>query len=229
MATASEIADLITQGMRGPTGAEDLALHTGVILAWDENSGTNSVLVGNTAMDNLKTVQPGIGLQYNQGDVVMVVRKQTQYFVLGKIAAPGGNNANQIQGQYVGASEATASTSKTTLATPGPKATVQIGSSGRALVMVGAFIQSTSAASGSYYGGAVYVDISGATGIGNAVQIIKNMQSVTSGSGFSETVSAVQLLTGLNPGSTTFTCFYSAGPAAISTTFASRTLTVIPF
>lgn len=229
MANAAEIAALITAGMQGPTGPDDAGFHTGVILAWDEVSQTNSVLVNNATVNNLRTVQGGIGILYSPGDTVMIVRKQTQYFVLGKIAAPGGNNANQIQGQYIGTSEATASTSKTTLPTPGPQVTVQIGSSGRALVMVGAFLQSTSPASGTYYGGAVYVDLTGATIISNKVQIIKNMQSVTSGSGFSETASAVQLVTGLNPGSTTFTCYYSAGPAAISTTFSSRTLTVIPF
>lgn len=226
---AAEIASLITQGLRGPTGSEDLALHTGVVLAWDESSGTNSVLVNNAEIDNMKTVQPGIGLQYNQGDVVMVVRKQTQYFVLGKIASPGGNNANQIQGQYIAASESTTNTSKTSLTTFGPQVNVRIGSSGRALVMVGAYLQSAGVANAGYSGGAVYVDITDSSTKINAVQAIKNMYAQSSASGFSETVSAVQLVTGLNPGNTVFTCYYSAGPAPGTTTFASRTLTVIPF
>jgi hypothetical protein len=97
VATASEIADLITAGMRGPTGAEDAAWHTGTVLSWDESSGVNSVLVGGTAIPNLKTVQAGIGIQFQPGDTVMIVRKQTQYFVLGKETAPGGNNANLIK------------------------------------------------------------------------------------------------------------------------------------
>lgn len=229
MANAAEIADLLTRALQSPIGAEDIGLHTGVVLAWDEISQTNSVLVNNAAISNMKTVQSGIGTRYAQGDAVMVMRKQTQYFVLGKISAPGGNNANQIQGQFVAASESTASTSKTSLTTPGPVVTLNIGSSGRALVMVGAYMQSSAAANAGYYGGAVYVDISGSTVQTNAVQLIKNQYAQSSATGFSETGSAVQLVTGLNPGSTTFTCFYSAGPAVISTTFASRTLTVIPF
>lgn len=234
MATASEIADLITAGMRGPTGAEDLALHTGVVLAWDEVSGVNSVLVGNSQLDNLKTVQPGIGLQYAQGDVVMVVRKQTQYFVLGKISAPGGNNANQIKTAEISVQEATGSASYTDLATFGPQLTVNIGSSRRCLLMVGAGILCAGTNSvGQYIGGDATVNVAGASNIPIVGTVHGQWRSnATTSLGGYVSVFRPFVLTaanGLNPGPNTFTMQYRSVVTTPTCAFQERVITVIPF
>jgi hypothetical protein len=89
MATASEIADLITQGMQGPMGADDSGWHLGLILSWDSATGLNSVLVNNATLTNLKALAPSIGTEYSRGQNVLIVRKQTQYFILGPVQAPG--------------------------------------------------------------------------------------------------------------------------------------------
>lgn len=89
MASALEIAQLITQGVQGPQGSEDAAFHTGVVQTWDRLSGTNTILVNGVVLSNLRTLQTGIGLTYVPGEVVMIIRKQSQYFVMGKVTNPG--------------------------------------------------------------------------------------------------------------------------------------------
>lgn len=89
MATAFEIADLITQGVQGPTGSDDSGWHVGRILTWDSLNGLNSVLVNNATLTNLKALTPSIGTEYAPGQTVLIVRKQTQYFILGPVQTPG--------------------------------------------------------------------------------------------------------------------------------------------
>lgn len=138
MADAAEIAALITAGMRGPTGGEDIAIHTGTILAWDSVSGANSVLINNAAIDNVKSVQPGIAARYSQGDTVVVIRKQTQYFILGKVAAPGGAAGSAPAGNTVGTFVDQADTAAAWVdltGSPGPSVTTYIGSNRAALIL----------------------------------------------------------------------------------------------
>jgi hypothetical protein len=89
MATAAEIADLITAGMQGPTGSNDSGWHVGQILSWSSASGLNSVRVNGATLTNLKALTPSIGTEYAPGQSVLIVRKQTQYFILGPVTTPG--------------------------------------------------------------------------------------------------------------------------------------------
>lgn len=89
MATAYEIADLLTQGMQGPTGPDDSGWHVGKILTWSSATGLNSVLVNGVPLTNLKALTPSIGTEYAPGQTVLIVRKQTQYFILGPVTTPG--------------------------------------------------------------------------------------------------------------------------------------------
>lgn len=89
MATASEIADLITQGLRGPVGPEDSGWHVGKILSWSASTGLNSVYVNGATLTNLKALTPSIGTEYAPGQDVLIVRKQTQYVILGPVTTPG--------------------------------------------------------------------------------------------------------------------------------------------
>ena len=84
-----ELAELISAGMRSPTGPSDTAFYTGKVMSWDNLSGANSVMVNDVILSNLSAMQMGIGLSYGKGDVVLVMRKQTQYFIVSKIGVPG--------------------------------------------------------------------------------------------------------------------------------------------
>jgi hypothetical protein len=89
MASAAEIADLITAGMQGPTGADDSGWHVGQIVSWSSSTGLNSVKIQGATLTNLKALTPSIGTEYAPGQTVLVVRKQTQYFILGPVTTPG--------------------------------------------------------------------------------------------------------------------------------------------
>lgn len=136
MASAAEIADLITQGMQGPTGAEDAAFHTGVIRSWDRQSGTNVVVINGVEISNLKALQGGIGIYYSAGDVVIIIRKQRQYFIMGKVAAPGGAAGSGVQFVTSPVNVQLNSTSFTDLPSgPGPAVSAYIGSSRSAIII----------------------------------------------------------------------------------------------
>lgn len=94
MATAAEIADLITAGMQGPTGPDDSGWHVGKIITWSASTGLNSVLVGNTVLTNLRALAPSVGTEYYPGQSVLIVRKQTQYFILGQVQVPGSTGSS---------------------------------------------------------------------------------------------------------------------------------------
>lgn len=89
MASAAEIADLITQGIRGPVGPEDSAWHVGKILSWSSSTGLNTVFVNGSTLTNLKALAPSIGTEYTAGQDVLIIRKQTQYVIIGPVTTPG--------------------------------------------------------------------------------------------------------------------------------------------
>jgi hypothetical protein len=94
MATAFEIADLLTQGLQGPTGADDSGWHVGKIVTWSSSTGLNSVQIQGSILTNLKALTPSIGTEYAPGQTVLVVRKQTQYFILGPVTTPGSTGSS---------------------------------------------------------------------------------------------------------------------------------------
>src|SRR4051812_33968356 len=85
---AAEIASLLTAGMAAPSGPGGIAVYTGQIITWDRFSGLNTVLVNGVYLSNLRATQSGIPATYSKNDTVLVVRKSTQYFIWGKVAAP---------------------------------------------------------------------------------------------------------------------------------------------
>lgn len=234
MSTAMEIAQLLTEGTQGPNGGEDIALHTGVIKSWDESSGVNVVNVNGKDLTNLKTINAGIGVQYRPGDSVVIIRKQTQYFILGKVAAPGGNNANLIKSAVVNSRQSTGSVNFGDLASVGPQVTLSIGSSRRALVFANSGVETPTSVTGSYTGGWFTLAVSGASTIGPS-----GAATPFYAGGFVswqydgiQTCSQTWLVTaadGLNVGANTFTLKYAAATASINAFFSGRALAVIPF
>lgn len=224
----------MTAGFAPPTGPEDVAFHTGQIVTWDDLSGVNTVTVNGVVLSNLKVVQSGIGLSYFAGDVVVIMRKQTQYFILGKVGSPGVGAANQIQSATISTFESTAATSFTDLATVGPSVTVNIGSSRRCLLITGAIIYCTGNPVGQFIGGSIGAQITGASAIGPGFGALQNAFSAnaTSGAGLQNYATRVSLITaadGLNAGSNTFTCKYYSQLSSPTCGFSARNITVIPF
>lgn len=230
--SSADIARLIMEGMKPPEGNNDLGFAQGQIIAWDELSGTNTVRIWNQDYNNLSALQSGIGVLFQPGDKVGLLRFQTTYFVLGKIAAPGAGAASQIR----------SATNNFQVNQPlqafgdltgsfGPELTnVYIGSSRRCLVLVTAQIAANSTA------GAMGFQVSGAS------SIVASADQAAYVSGPSNTLSTIAgstaqiLLTsanGLNQGFNTFTAKYRIVDAGLGTgtgaIFRSRVITVIPF
>ena len=97
MSDPSQIADLITEGVRGTQGPKDSAYHTGIVRTWDNLTGANQIEVNGVILSNLRTLRAGITSQYNPGETVVLLRKQTQYFILGRVAGVSAGGCSGIQ------------------------------------------------------------------------------------------------------------------------------------
>lgn len=224
-----------------PPGGGDLAHYQGQILSWDEATGLNSVWVNGAAVSNMRVLQSGIGVTYQPGDTVMVEKRMSQWYILGKVAAPGASAGNQIQSLTVAPYETTGSTSYANLATYGPEVTINVGSSRRCLVLVAAFISAsgTIATNGAYIGGTASVAVSGASTIAHGQayasagwQCIVPFAGPTYGGGGQASAMGARLLTasdGLNQGQNTFTVQYRSQQSSPVCGFQQRTIAVIPF
>lgn len=236
MATAMEIAALLTAGLQGPTGGEDIALHTGFVKSWNKQTGLNVVTVNGVDLTNLKSLQGGIPATYAAGDSVIIMRKQTQYFILGKVAAPGGAAGSAPAGNTVGtlvdqADSAGAWVDLT--ASPGPTVSTYIGSNRAALILWG-----------FDYAGFQSVcemgwEVSGANtlapgALNNVAAKASFTSSVAPQYTMSQTIGASYLMGNTvltNSGLTTFTAKYKVTrgtPTPVQSRISARTLTVIP-
>lgn len=72
-----------------PTAPADLGLHQGVIQAWDNSTGTNTITVAGATLTDVPVLNTGSVVTLQAGQVVAVLRWKTSYFVLGRITAPG--------------------------------------------------------------------------------------------------------------------------------------------
>lgn len=172
MADAAQIADLLTRGIAGPQGPEDAAFHTGVIQSWDSVTGINVVTINGTDVPNVKNLQGGIPTIFKPGDVVVVIRKQTQYFVMGKIQVGGGTAGSSLRLSGVGGAATVLNTAGVWGDIAGaPSVTVYIGSTKTAIVIweVNIHVYAGDPAlpntSNFYAHGEVGYEISGATSV----------------------------------------------------------------
>lgn len=117
----------------------------------------------------------------------------------------------------VDAGEARTSTSYGDLATPGPQVTVDTGR--RAIVVLGANIDGVAGSAA----GLMSFAVSGATTLAAS-----DNNAVSTTTGAVERQANFLVLTGLNPGSNTFTAKYRKGSSGSSVTFAFRHIWVIP-
>ncbi|OXM73093.1 MULTISPECIES: hypothetical protein [Amycolatopsis] len=228
---SADIAALLVQGMQQQgNGNSDIGWHTGVVQAWDEQTGLNSILINGNTFNNLSVLSTSNSIMISPGDTVALMRVQSQYFVLGRIQAPGEGAALNWRSDNVSPNESTGNTAYSDLATVGPRVSnVYIGSSRRCLVIASSRI----AVNGS--GGYFDVEVSGASSIAasDSRAAFGVSDSVNPGA-VTFTATNTTLLTaadGLKQGLHTFTMKYrfeAHGGSAI-TFFGKRTLTVMPF
>lgn len=156
---------------------------------------------------------------------VSIGKDGTDYGV--KVYDAAGANAvslsNLLFGLQVAQNDAVDLTARTTwgdIASAGPAVTVNIGPSGRALLILSSFINCLV----NNANGEMGCEVSGATSVSPGSSTAVRLAAATA-----ETkgrFSAASLLTGLNPGSTTFTTKYITGGSNVS--FGFRTILVLP-
>jgi hypothetical protein len=129
------------------------------------------------------------------------------------------NSLSGVSGAAVATAQTSSSTGYTDLATVGPQVTVNTGS--RALVLIGAGTSNSTAPAFCYVG----VAVTGASAIAAADAQAAVWLNINNANTTSQ-LSFAYLLTGLTPGSNTFTAKYKV--SAGTGTFSNRTLAVIP-
>lgn len=234
------IAQLIAAASAAPSGGEDTALYTGRVESWDDATGVNSVYVNGTSIPNMRCLSIGAGIVLVPGDVVEVIRKQTQWFILGKVAAPGAGAALGVRQDYIGASGSTSNATYADLpGSFGPSVSTYISSARRALVLVGT--QSSCINGWAHMG----VEVSGASSI--PAGSLTNQAAAISGTfdtarptsssiigwGTPLSVHVYTAADGLNQGNNVFTAKYKretpSGFTSDLADFVRRRLVVIPF
>lgn len=232
---ADDIAALLVAGMQQQaTGNSDLGWHQGTVLAWDEATGLNTVQINGNQFQNLLVLSTSNSIMISPGDNVGILRVQSQYFILGRVQAPGAGAALRIQSNVVHTFETTTSPypTYTDLTTVGPTVSnVYIGSSRRCLVLLNSFIQVSNSS------GYMSFTVSGASSIAATAFIPAANRfyntangGPTSGGTVGRTV-VVTAADGLQQGFNTFTAKYCRDVVNNGTgaDFSERVLTVFPF
>jgi hypothetical protein len=122
----------------------DLCFNQGIVTTWDEATGNNSIMVNGNTFSNFRVLSTSDSIFLAAGDTVGLLRFQSTYFILGRIAAPGLGAGLKPRADAIDTTESTSSTADTDLAAPGRPAVVNalLGSSRRALVTLSAGIGS---------------------------------------------------------------------------------------
>ena len=136
------LATLLARTVGGSIDQPELGFHQGIVLVWDQMSGTNTVMIAGTPIDNVPILAAGSVL-IGAGDVVGVLRVRTQYFILGRISIL--SQSLTIRTDYVAATSFAPGATYTNLnTTVGPTVTdVYIGPSRRCIVFLSCFASAT--------------------------------------------------------------------------------------
>lgn len=234
-----------------PAGqAQNMSYRQGTVVSFDQNTLANVVNVGGSLLTDLPVLGVGEATTIRAGSVVgvMCIRGEGSetWAIIGRIVTPGSAEAtdavgllnSQIVTDFIGDPlETITSTTYQDLPRVGPKVTVNVGPSGRVLVLVSAQMQWSAGFAANIGNQArIALDITGANTIpvsdtGPLLNMLNVSLQVTAGT-IAETIiahmTAQANITGLNPGSTTFKMMYRNNNAATNTSDVTRrTLTVI--
>lgn len=81
---SDDLAPLLAQSGALP----DLGFHTGEVLAWDPQTGNNTVRVLGRPLENLSTLNLTETLTMDEGAVVGILRFKSTFFILGRVTHP---------------------------------------------------------------------------------------------------------------------------------------------
>lgn len=235
VATPGSIADLITPGIQGGTGDQDFSLVQGRVVSWDRLSGANTIELNGGYVTNVSVLHAGIPTWFNPGDSVQLVRKQSRYFILGKVASPGGTAGSSVQfGTRTGLNTINNTAGAwVDLPTSPLSVNVYVSSSRAVLILWGADIDCNNSF------GELGWAVSGATTMSpgafnnTTVKSSANSGAATSSTATSNTITGTYVLgpgAGLNAGLNTFTLKARVGifGTGVSANFGNVTLTLIP-
>jgi hypothetical protein len=217
----ADLAPLIS-----PDLPQTVGFRQGVVVAWDQETAANTILVAGATLTNVPIINSFEALSLEAGDVVGLLTFGSTWFVLGRITVPGAGQAatalNALSDRTVSAtipaSEATASATFTALATAGPAVTVPVPTSARVLVLVTARI------SGTAFGGEMGFTVSGASTIAAASTSALQFQAPGAGVLAATFLARLTAADGLAAGVNVFTAQYRA--ASGTATFSDRNITV---
>lgn len=188
----------------------------GIIRAWDPTTAANTVEVAGALIDDLPILNTNEALLLQPGDVVGILASGASWAILGRLTVPGTAAASSalsaidtITGEQL-TQHSTNSTSWVTL-TGGPTVTVNVRPSGRVLLLFSAQIGWANPAPGAVNGdagiaisGANSRPLTGTTPTDLRIRAHLEIGGATTSTGIFG-VGSQKMLTGLNPGDTTFT------------------------
>lgn len=209
---------------------KNLGMRQGVVQSWDSSTGSNTIKIGDTVLDDLPVLASTGTVLLGPGDVVGLLRYKSTYFVLGRIGVAG-EGALAIQADFVAAHEDSSSAEPTDLPTVGPTVVANIGSTRRCLVFLRASIGVNKV------GGSMSFTVTGASNIGAGSGGTGSSSAFLfrpDGDVIASCTSLVVLTAddGLNEGQNTFQAKYARYTSNDDTQFAvfeNRYLTVLPF
>lgn len=232
---------------QAPVGqAQPMMYRQGTIVTFNPNTLENTVLVSGSTFTNLPLLGVAEAATLVAGSVVGLIAVADTWAIIGRFVVPNTPGAIQaitllnqsIFAHSITTAETTASTTYTDLATVGPTVTVNVGPSGRLVILQAALFGGGAAAGVSpVYEARASVDVSGANTISASDATIfaqRRFQNIAIGGGTGATVSwvdqlsmsTITVLSGLNTGNTTITMKYRS-PNATTLTFQNRSLVVI--
>jgi hypothetical protein len=226
-------------GKKTPPG---VGYRQGVIVSYNQNTAENVVLVDGSLVENIPILNTSEAALLAADDVVGIMTVGGTWAILGRFTYPGTPEAvsalSSLRTQSVDetAAETTTSGSFTDLATVGPTASINVGPSGRVLVIVSADFQGEAPRGSTLNTGGAWMGytMSGANTASAidrysakcAIQYDNVSTSFITTLRINTAMSRVTLREGLNTGNTTFTAKYKRDTAGTAS-FSNRNITVM--
>lgn len=203
----------------------------GVVMTWDPLNAANSVFVAGATLTDLPILNTNEALLLQPGSVVGILTAGSSWFILGRITTPRTPEAASALQMVSGGVKAaqklgTVNTSSTAWQSlTGPVVETTIGSSGKALIIVGASLNYGTTNSTNTEGGQVGCAVSGATASSN-LGTADDFFNVNMASTVGRQLTHVMLVEGFNPGVHTFTHQVAAFVSGRVCNFDRRSLVV---
>lgn len=84
MFRSEDLAPLLT-----PAGTPELGFRSGLVLAWDADTGANTIEVGGSQLEDVPILNTGEAIALKAGHVVALIRFRSSYFIMGRVTVPG--------------------------------------------------------------------------------------------------------------------------------------------